>query len=42
MIIVIDHKEDGWCRTGNYKWSSFGKWVFLNKEEAERRLRGEC
>lgn len=41
LIIVIDHKEDGWRRTGNYKWSSFGKWVFLNKEDAERKLRGE-
>lgn len=42
LIIVIDHKENGWRRTGNYKWSSFGKWVFLNKKDAERKLRGEC
>ena len=41
LIIVIEHKEDGWFKTGNYKWSSFGKWVFLNKKEAERKLRGE-
>ena len=41
LIIVIEHKENGWYKTGNYKWSSFGKWVFLNKEDAERKLRGE-
>lgn len=40
LIIVIEHKENGWYRTGNYKWSSFGKWVFLNKEEAENALTG--
>lgn len=41
LIIVIEHQEDGWFKSGNYKWSSFGKWVFLNKKEAERKLRGE-
>lgn len=41
LIIVIEHHEDGWFKSGNYKWSSFGKWVFLNKKEAERKLRGE-
>ena len=41
LIIVIEHHEDGWCKSGNYKWSSFGKWVFLNKKDAERKLRGE-
>lgn len=40
LIIVIEHKEDGWFKTGNYKWSSFGKWVFLNKKEAENALAG--
>lgn len=40
LIIAIDHKEDGWRRTGNYKWSSFGKWIFLNKEDAEKTLAG--
>lgn len=39
LIIVIEHKEDGWFKTGNYKWSSFGKWVFLNKKEAENALK---
>lgn len=38
LIIVIEHKEDGWFKSGNYKWSSFGKWVFLNKKEAEKAL----
>ena len=42
LIIVIEHKENGYYRTGNYKWSSFGKWAFLSREEAERKLRGEC
>lgn len=41
LIIVIEHQEDGWFKSGNYKWSSFGKWVFLNKKDAERKLRGE-
>ena len=40
LIIVIEHKEDGWFKTGNYKWSSFGKWVFLNKKDAENALAG--
>lgn len=40
LIIVIEHKEDGWFKTGNYKWSSFGKWVFSNKKEAENALAG--
>lgn len=38
LIIVIEHQEDGWFKSGNYKWSSFGKWVFLNKKEAEKAL----
>ena len=41
LIIVIEYKENGCIKTGNYKWSSFGKWVFLNKEDAERKLRGD-
>lgn len=40
LIIVIEHHEDGWFKSGNYKWSSFGKWVFLNKKEAENALAG--
>lgn len=40
LIIVIEHQEDGWFKSGNYKWSSFGKWVFLNKKEAENALAG--
>lgn len=40
LIIVIEHQENGWFKSGNYKWSSFGKWVFLNKKEAENALAG--
>ena len=40
LIIVIEHQEDGWFKSGNYKWSSFGKWVFLNKKEGENALAG--
>ena len=38
LIIVIEYKENGCIKTGNYKWSSFSKWVFITREEAKKAL----
>lgn len=38
LIVVIRRKQNNYYTSGNHKWSSFGKTVFLTKEEAEKAL----
>lgn len=38
LIVVVERFQKGYYTTGNHKWSSFGKTVFLNKEDAEKAL----
>ena len=39
LVICISRKQGNYYTTGNYKMSSFGKTVFLSREEAEKKLK---
>lgn len=41
LVICVARNEHSFNVNGNYKLSSFGKTVFLTKEEAEKALSGE-
>lgn len=40
LVICIQRKQGNFYTTGNHRTSSFGKTVFLTREEAEQALKG--